>query len=67
MKNFIEKLKEPKCLKCKIFILSFFLLILTSTDLIVKEIATRKLKDQFDVVVIDNFWHFHYVVNDDIG
>jgi signal peptidase II len=59
--------KKPKCTFCKIIILLIFIIILTGSDLLVKEIAYQNLKNKPDVVVIQGFWSYHYVINDDIG
>jgi signal peptidase II len=59
--------KQPKNLSGKIAILLAFIIVLTGTDLIVKEIAHRNLQNKPDVVVINGIWSYHYVVNDDIG
>ncbi len=58
---------RPKCVFCKIAILFSFIIILTGTDLIVKEVAHNNLRGQEDIVVVPGFWNFKYVVNDDIG
>ena len=51
----------------KLKILLIFMLFFTTSDLIVKVVVNRVLKGQPEVVVIENFWHFSYVENDDIG
>jgi len=51
----------------KLMILAGSLLILTGSDLVVKQIAYKNLKDKPDVEVIKGFWKFHYQTNDDIG
>ena len=58
---------HPKCFLCKLALLLSFILVLTTTDLIVKEVANRTLKEKPDVVVIPGFWHYKFVVNDDLG
>jgi len=58
---------KPKCFICKILLIIFVVLVLTGTDLIVKEIAAKNLKNHQPIEVIKGFWSFYYVVNDDIG
>jgi signal peptidase II len=59
--------KKPKKLLYKIIMLVILICVFTTSDLVIKEIASRNLKDSVDVVVIPGFWSFHYVINDDIG
>lgn len=66
--NFKEFLnRKPKCILCKILIFLTIVIILTGTDLIVKELAHRNLKNSDDIEIIPGFWKFKYVTNDDIG
>ena len=58
---------RPEKFFIKILILAVVVIVFTGSDLIVKEIATRNLRNAPDVVVIPGLWTFHYVVNDDIG
>jgi len=68
MKNYIKKaFADPKFFIIKIVIAVLFLVILTGTDLFVKQIVETNLQHKPDVVVIKDFWHFKYVQNDDIG
>ncbi len=58
---------DTSCVWCKLALLTTIILVFTTTDLIVKGIATKQLKNKPDVVVIENFWHFKYTENRDIG
>ncbi|MBN2545348.1 MAG: signal peptidase II [Spirochaetes bacterium] len=68
MKKHLQDLfSKPKFLLFKILLLLAFLIIFTGSDLFVKYIVEKNLKDKSDIVVIKDFWHYRYVQNDDIG
>ena len=54
-------------IKKRLLLLVLFIGVLTTTDLIVKEIVCRNIKNNKEITVIKNFWYFGYVENDDIG
>ena len=58
---------DSSCIWCKLALLTTIILIFTTTDLVVKDIATKELKNKPDIVVIENFWYFKYTENRDIG
>ena len=60
-------LTDPDKLAVKIILFFLFLVFFTGTDLIVKQLAFKNLRNNPDVVIIPNGWHFHYETNDDIG
>lgn len=64
----LEKMNDQPALLVKIIFILSVILFLTSTDLIVKEVANKNLKGKpAGVSVIKNFWYFQYAENDDIG
>jgi lipoprotein signal peptidase len=68
IKEFIAKYMDKATdYRVKAFVLLCFVFVFTGSDLLVKEIAARRLKDKPNVVVIPGFWEHHYVQNDDIG
>lgn len=62
-----ENLKDKNFFWKKLIFLLLVIIIFTGCDLLIKEVVEQNLKDKPDIVVIKNFWHFHYVQNDDIG
>lgn len=50
-----------------ILLLAVCIVILTGSDLLVKEVVVRQLKGKPPVEVIKGFWYHGYVENDDIG
>lgn len=68
MKNLINYIKNnPQSIKLKIIFIFSFFIVLSVTDLLVKQLAYTKLKDNPPVTVIPGFWSFQYETNDDIG
>jgi lipoprotein signal peptidase len=53
--------------KTKIILIVAFIIIFTGSDLVVKQIAYKTMKGKPDIVVIKEFWSYHYQTNDDIG
>ena len=51
----------------KMIILASLLITLTTTDLIVKEVVAKNLKNSGQVSVIANFWYLGYTENHDLG
>lgn len=64
MKSYLNTILPAKKI---ILILAVCLVVLTGTDLVVKEVVSRSLKGRQPVQVIKGFWYMGYVENDDIG
>ncbi|MCK4796729.1 MAG: signal peptidase II [Spirochaetes bacterium] len=68
MKKYFNYLRDnSNSIIKKAVLLLLFVLIFTGSDLIIKQIAYKNLKNKPDVIVIPGFWRFHYEINDDIG
>ncbi len=62
----LNLLKKNRLL-IKTVLLLGFISVFTTTDLIVKEIAQKNLKNKPEIVVIKDYWSYFYATNDDIG
>ena len=64
----LEKINSKPSWLVKILFIVVTALILTGTDLIVKEVVSKNLKHKTNsITVIKGFWYFQYTENPDIG
>jgi signal peptidase II len=64
IKNFLDQKMK---FQAKIIILVSLILLLTTTDLIVKQIVAKNIKYGKAITVVDGFWYIGYTENDDMG